>query len=197
MKKIVLAIILFISHSHINGMYPNVTLPMCNPTSTTLVHYNPHSNSNNLDFTLLKIIGIATFATVGWGIRVFFHQLRNYYKSDTNKQQTNSIESLWITTSDNKTLWLNIKKALPKSGLQTLLKTYSRYFGKLNNEHNPLRTNYSSRDYQLLSQACHALDYDMSQWDFTEEEQTTLFKMASASKILPLYLALINPFIQT
>jgi len=121
-----------------------------------------------------------------------------YNKLNTNNNQPlPDTNLLWIETSDNKTFLMDIKKDLPPCGLQFLLKRYSRRFGRHNSKEAPLKTACSLEDYQLLGTALNAIDNDMLSWNFTEQEQILLLEITSSFKILNLYLALIDPTIQT
>lgn len=102
------------------------------------------------------------------------------------------IKSMWIQTNDNKKTIVNIKKDLPTSALQYLFKSYRRNFGT-NTPETPIKLAWPSTDLALFLKATHAINNDISQWNFTDQETTKLLDIALAFKSLDLYTALLGP----
>lgn len=113
--------------------------------------------------------------------------------NELTKSSAKTIDpQLWVQTSDDITLSIDIKNYLPKSGLRYLLEQYKQCFSHYNNEQAPLKIGRSLYDLKLLQTACHYLKSNITKFNFNNAQQGNLLEMASTFKIHKLYLALLN-----
>jgi hypothetical protein len=117
----------------------------------------------------------------------------NYTIPSTTESPTSVTSTqLWIETTDDITLSINIKNYLPKCSLRYLLKKYKQYFGHYNDAETPLKIGCSFYDLTLLKWVSSHLKSHMSQFNFNDAQQAILLEMASTFKIHSLYVALLN-----